>query len=240
MTLVAVVLSAFVLSSCKTDLLVEVQANTAGTGNLTLVATLDRDAAAALGDPQTSLATADLKAAGWTVSTLPSESGLVVTVGHPFRSTAEANQLFSSLSGANGPLKGLVLTRSNRIFNRAINLSGTADLTNGLQTFGDQALATVAQSPSLVGITDDEIARQSGKPVAEVFSFAVSADLGNGKTQTWTVPLGAVEPIVINNTQLVWPAIAGLLAALGGVGLLLWMLIDSRGSKRSPTLHGQR
>lgn len=240
MTIAAVAMSAFVLSSCKTDLRVGVQADTAGSGNLTLVATLDRDAADALGDPATSLATADLKAAGWSVSSVPSESGLVVSASHPFQSTGEANALFSSLSGANGPLKGLVLTRSNRIFNRAINLSGTADLTKGLQTFGDQELATITGSPSFVGLTDDEILRQAGKAPAEAFTFSVNADLGNGKTQTWIVPLGTIEPIVINNTQPVWAAIAGLVAALGGVGLLLWMLIDARGSRRSPKRIGPR
>jgi len=210
--------------------------------------TFDRSALAALGGlPALSsdLNTAGLADSGWHV-TGPSPvagDGAVVTATHPFSSAAEAAQLASSLAGS-GPASSrpfrITLQNRTTFWHVYSELSGTVDLTCGLDCFGDTGLkaatgyATGVNPAPLLG---------SRKP-AQVFLFDVKAQLPGGKSNPdeWTPQLGRITVLsartvswnrgsVILVSVLSAVVLIGLIALVAG---LIWHRRRRRREKGTP------
>lgn len=172
------------LTGCRVSTRVTVDERSAGRGTIRVAVTLDRSALAALGGLSalsSDLDVTGLAASGWQV-TGPSAGpgdGAVVTASHSFSSDAEAAQLASSLAGT-GPASSrpfrFTLTNRTTFWHVYSRLSGTVDLTCGLDCFGDSGLK--ASTGNATGVDPGPLL--GGQNPAQIFSFNVQAHLPGG------------------------------------------------------------
>ena len=110
--------------------------------------------------------------------------------------------------------------------------SGTVDLRDGLEAFGDEAMAAVLEGEPL-GEDPAVIEERLGRPLAEVFTFELVAALPGGTT-TWSPRLGDGRVEVRAETTVHdWPVLG--LAALAVVSFLaLVVVLVVRAVRRRP------
>ena len=239
---------ALLVTACRVDATVDVVATEDGSGSVTVTIELDAEALELVGDPARAVKSDDLVAAGWTVpEPVVGDGGATIEASKDFENPTQFGVIITELSGPDGPLSGFMLERKTPFARTIWELTGTIDLSDGLEAFGDEALSEIVGSP--IGWTAEEIEAQAGIPAAEVFGFELLATLdgtvgGNGSetedgAMSWTARLGSA-PVQVsgtgtsdNNAALIWAGLA--LAALViltfvlAVKLLRYMRRDSRG-----------
>lgn len=191
------------LAGCQTTAMVRVDVEPDGSGSVAVDVYLDAEAAARVGDLSKILAVDDLKKAGWKIvgpasvekvraelgEALP-ESGerrataVQIHLEHPFADVAEANEVLSSLSGPDGPLSDVALTRTSSLFKTDLGFTGTVDLSRGLDAFGDVDL-----TKALGGSLSDTVAA-SGVDKPSGGDLTVGLQLGSGSTLKWSGEMG--------------------------------------------------
>lgn len=137
--LLVLVLGAVALGACRLDVRVDVAMGADGTGEVTVVATVDADVVQQMPGLQDSLVLDDATAAGWTVEgpTATEDGGLTVTLRHPFVSAAEAGVLVNSLGP---PFQGISFERVATDDEITTTLTGSLALPDGFDSFGDANL----------------------------------------------------------------------------------------------------
>src|SRR4051794_23450987 len=105
------VLLAVVLTGCKVDTVVAVDAKPDGSGRVSVVVSLDKEAVDAAGDLRKELVVDDLRRAGWRIDgPVPvAGGGARITATKPFRSPNGANEALDELTGPSGALSSLEL-----------------------------------------------------------------------------------------------------------------------------------
>jgi hypothetical protein len=244
--LAAVLLAVVALSGCQVNTSISVHAEAHGQGTVSVKVTLDQSAVQALGGPSalaSQLDVTDLQAAGWTVSG-PSpgpNSSTVISASHAYSTPAEASQLVADLAGS-GPASSrpfqLRISRRSSFWHVYTDLSGTVDLTCGLNCFGDSGLKASLGSPT--GFNPAPLIAQSHQAPGQVFSFALNARLPgsvastnasarDGGVLTWTPQLG--QTLVLSATTQTWNSghviaifvLAGVLVlVLIVLGVIMW------------------
>jgi hypothetical protein len=216
-----------------------------GSGSVEVAAGLDEDALSQLpdldGDGVSGPAdlaglvrTEDLTAAGWRVS--PPESrddGTTwIRVTHPFGTPDEADQVMAQITGDSGPLQQMHLTRDHPFGRVRYQFRGTADLSGGLEAFGDEGLATLLEGEPL-GEDEAAIEARIGRPLSEAFRFTVTARLP-GAEMSWSPKLG--DPpldMAADSTVFRWPELAlAVVAALSLIALVLVLVMRSLRGRR--------
>ncbi len=141
-----------------------------------------------------------------------------------FADIEEANDILASLSGPDGPLRDVALGRQSSLFSTEWSFAGTVDLSEGLDTFGDEALTRT------LGGTLDEVVAASpgGAPDADALRVALelepstgldwSGEMGNVSVNDATVAAEATlgsapESVDVTARQTRWVAV-GIAAAL--------------------------
>jgi hypothetical protein len=196
-------LAVLVGSACEVRTSVDVVVEEDGSGTVSVavgldeaalaqVPDLDADGVSGVADLTALVRVADLEAAGWTV-TPPAEpsSGFVwIRVSKPFGTPDEANAILAEITGPEGPLRDLSLTRSTGFASTDLSFTGTADLSGGLEAFGDAGLAQALDGEPL-GEDVAEIEQRIGGSVADAFRFDVTVDLpGSSSAASWSPRLG--------------------------------------------------
>jgi hypothetical protein len=197
-----------------------------GSGTVRVTALLDRDAATAVGS---SLRTADLRAAGWTIEPTErrSNGSVAMSVTRGFSNPIEAQGLIGEVAPA--ALKRFTIEQHRGFWRTTTSFKGTIDLSRGVGTFSDPAL-TSAFGGQPVGVTPAQLEKKYGVPIDRLFGLQVAVKLPgkvvdtNAATTTgdgavWTPKLG--EQMSIRASAREWNAwTVGLLAlcALSGVG----------------------
>ena len=198
-------LLALVVAACQVDTTVTVAVEEDGSGDVRVRTALDAAAVERLPDldddgvsgPSDLVALVrveDLAAAGWSVGQ-PEESadgGLSLTVSRPFGTPDEADTILAELTGPSGALRDLHVTRSASFGRTELGFSGTADLSGGLEAFGDEGLAAALDGEPL-GQDAAAIEAALGQPLADAVTLEVVADL-DGESTSWAPRLG--EPPV--------------------------------------------
>jgi len=208
---------------------VTVDARPAGDGTVSVVLTLDRQAAAQFSSLAAALKVDDLRRAGWMVvgPTAAPDGTVTVRASRRFANPAGAQALLVQVSGAAGPLRGLHLIRRRTFGSTRTELAGTVDLRSGVEGFGDPKLATELGLPSLSaglaalhqqGAADPALRVEVAARLPGKLSHANAARVTGG-TAVWTPALGsqlAVDAVASerNSVNLVLAAIA-VLAMLG-------------------------
>lgn len=238
---VLVVLTA---SACQVRTTVAVDVAKDGSGKVTVAVGLDADALRRLPDLDDDgrsttadltrlVRTDDLAAAGWHLSEpvgSAADGGFVwIRATKPFGTPEEAGRVLGEVTGRDGPLRDLRVDRHDSVGRTRFTFEGTADLSGGLEAFGDEGLAAALEG-EVLGQDPSTIEAELGRPLSEMLSLEVSADLpGDSKATAWTPELGG-EPVEMAATGTVrdWWVLAltavavacGLALAVVGVRLI--------------------
>lgn len=170
----------------------------------------------------------DLTAAGWSVGEVSSPDGegfVWLQVTKPFGTPGEAQSVLAELTGPDGGLQDLSVSRSASYGQTSYEFSGVADLSGGLESFGDEGLATALDGEPL-GEDPADIAQRLGAPLEEMVKLSVDVSLPGDVTDEWSPVLGgapvdmAAESTVYNRSVLALTVIA-LVSAVSLVVVLL-------------------
>ena len=225
---------ALVAAACQVRTTVTVDVAEDGSGTVAVAVALDEAAVAQLpdldgdgtggpGDLAALVRDDDLVAAGWQVDEPEAADGqLTLRVARPFGTTEEADLILAGLTGPDGPLRDLHVTRSESFGRTTYGFTGTADLSGGLEAFGDAGLAEALDGEPL-GEDATAIEARVGRPLADAFAFEVTAVLPEGG-DTWTPRLGD-GPVAMEteSTAYDWPVLA--LAAVAAVSLVALVVV---------------
>jgi uncharacterized protein len=229
--LLLVGLVALTATACQVRTTVEVDVAKDGSGTVTVAVGLDADALGRVPDldddgrsTTTDLTglvrTDDLAAAGWHVTgpAGAADDGFVwVRATKPFGTPEEAGQVLAEVAGRDGPLRDLRVDRHDSFGRTRFTFDGTADLSGGLEAFGDEGLAAALEG-EVLGQDPGAIEAELGRPLSEMFSLEVSADLPGDSKAAWTPKLGG-EPVDLAATGTVrdwWVlALTGVAVACG-------------------------
>jgi len=234
------------LAGCQTTAWVRVDVHPDGSGSVAVDVYLDPEAAAKVGNLPKLLAVDDLTRAGWKVTGPASpdkiqaelapkqkhssagfpDGTVQVHLERPFTDPDEANAILHSLSGPDGPFTHLSLSRRSSLFKTQLRVTGTVDLSKGLDTFGDADLSEVlggSLSDAVAGSgseqpTGDEL--QVGLQIVPTGDIEWSGDKGNESMGNETIgaatTLGAApESIDVHASKTRWGPVIAAAVLLG-------------------------
>lgn len=221
-------------SACQVRTVVTVDVDDDGSGTVEVAAGLDKEALSKVPDLDADgtsdaadlaalVRADDLVAAGWKVSkpTRRQDGSTWLTLTRPFGTPEEADRILAQLTGPDGALHNLHVSRRDPFGRTQFGFSGVADLSRGLESFGDQGLAAALDGKAL-GEDPAAIEKRTGQKLADSFRLVIRAKLPRD-TKTWSPRLG--DPplrLEADGTVYHWPSLAlALLAALCVIGLVL-------------------
>lgn len=239
-----VLVLAVLATACQVRTTVTVEVAEDGSGTVEVAVGLDDEALARVPDldadgestPDDLVALVrddDLVAAGWTVAAPEAGDGGVtwLRVSRAFGTPDEADRIMAELTGPDGPLRDFHVTSSESFGRTEYAFSGTADLSGGLEAFGDEGLAAALGGEPL-GEDAAAIEARLGRPLADMVAFEVTAVLP-GAEQTWSPALGD-GPLAMEaeSTRYDWPvlglAAVSVAALVALVAVLAVRLVRSR------------
>jgi hypothetical protein len=246
--LLLAVLAVVVVAGCQVRTEVTVTVDDDGSGEvevavgldpeaLARVPDLDRDGAPSADDLVALVRVDDLTAAGWTLGEIsePDEDGFVwLAATKPFGTPEEAREVLAELTGPDGGLEDLEVTRSSSFGVARYGFSGEADLSDGLEAFGDEGLATALDGEPL-GQDAAAIEQRLGAPLAEMVTLTFRVGLPGGVDDRWEPVLGG-ESVEMKADSTVYdrPALALAVIAVGCLVALAVVLLRRR-SAASPS-----
>ncbi len=182
------VLALVVGTGCRVDVAVGVRVDRDGSGRVTASVLFDQAAALHLGDPVEQPRVADLEAAGWEVEGPVARpgGGQEVRAVKPFASPAAATRAVEELTGPAGPFRSFRVAQDRSFLKTRTALTGTVDLSGGLEAFADPRLR---QQLAEAGADLATIEGQLGQTAGEALHFEVRSQLP-GQTRAWTPALG--------------------------------------------------
>jgi hypothetical protein len=235
-TAVLAVLVVLLATACEVRVDVRIEAQTDGSGVVTVAVGLDQGALDRLGDPATQLRVDDLRQAGWGV-TGPEQrdDGFTwVEASKAFATVEEMQLVVEEVTGPSGVLRDLAIEEGETDAADTYRLTGTVDLSAGLAAFADPAVAEALGGDAFGGVVQDLEAAE-GRPVAEMIDVRVTASIGD-EVQVLAPTLGG-DPQQIDVTEEVPKPISLFLwLGIGAVvlGGLAGVLVVARRRFRDP------
>ena len=225
------------VSACQVRTTVTLDVAEDGSGTVAVAVDLDADAVAQLpdldGDGVSDAADLaalvrddDLVAAGWTVEgpEAGDDGSVRLQATRSFGTPAEADRVLAELTGPSGPLRDLHVTRSESFGRTRFRFEGTADLSGGLEAFGDEGLAAALEGEAL-GEDAAAIEERLDRPLAETFTLEVTAVLA-GRSTSWSPRLGdAPLDMRSDSTRYDWPVLGLALVSVLCLGALVALLV---------------
>lgn len=226
-----------VASACQVRTTVTVDVADDGSGTVEVAVELDAEAVAQLPDLDADGASDaadldalvrddDLVAAGWTVEgpDTGDDGGVRLQAQRSFGTPGEADRVLAELTGPSGALRDLGVTRSESFGRTRYGFEGTADLSGGLEAFGDEGLAAALEGEAL-GEDAAAIEERLGRPLADTFTLEVTARLPGGSS-SWSPRLGdAPLEMRSDSTSYDWPVLGLALVAVLCLGALVALLV---------------
>ena len=218
---------------------VDVDVEADGSGVVAVEVVFDADAAARLGDPGSALALDDLDAAGWAITgpvTSP-DGSVVVGASRPFADPVEGQAVLDSVAGPG--ILGLDVAVDEAFLSTTTKVTGTVDLSAGLDAFADPDLDAAAGGLPFGGVVA-AVESEEGKPVADLLGVEVTWS-GAGSEASVTPKLGdpatttTLESTVTNTTRITVLAVIGGVVLVGGVAALVVVLVRRRRRRRPDT-----
>jgi hypothetical protein len=247
------VLLALLAAGCRLDVGVAVTMQPDGSGTVTVTATADPELVAAAPSALADLRLDDVKQAGWSVSepAKGADGSLALTLTKPFTSPAEANTILAELNGPNGPLHDLTVALDRSFATVSSGLTGSVQLSGGLDAFSDAALAQALGSAPLANVVTTPVDQAVALTVTARFPGQVTTANGEVATDrasvTWRPPLSDGTSTALEarfeqvdegaksarrTSRLAWGALAGYVVVLIAVVLLVTILLRRR--RRAP------
>jgi hypothetical protein len=224
---VALLCVALLCASCKVDAATTIQLNKDGTGTVTVRLTLDAQAVGLIeqggGTLENRVVLTDVKRAGWTASrwVRQPDGGAVITLTHPFHNGAELTQVLTDLTGKNGVLRDVHVTRTRNMFETADGLTVTADL--GLLRSGVRADKELSSRLQAAGINVDKVDYVLGAQLQQAFTMGLTLVIPTNKTTTMHLSGGQTDTVSLNSSKVQWNRI--MLTLIGGMLVFLALLL---------------
>lgn len=212
------------LSGCQIDVRVDTVVEDDGSGTVTVAVGLDDAALARVGDPDATFHVDDLRAAGWTVA--PAErDGTDVTwvrATKAFSQPSEAGAVMTEITGPDGPLRDVALTKDASVARTTWRFAGTVDLTDGLAAFSDPEVAAALGGDPFGGNVQ-VIEAEEGRPATEMIDVTMTVDLPGADVKTFTPAFADAQPtsLATESTELFPVPFLGGEAGGGPLGLVL-------------------
>lgn len=198
--LVAVVAAIVIpLTACQVNVDVSTKVNEDGSGTVTVAAGFDDKALARLGKPDIAIVVDDMKAAGWEFNPpVRGTDGLTWYRGTKrFATPQEATAIYEQFTGERGPFRDFALDKQSSLGRTTWSYKGTVDLTGGMRSFGEPALAQVLQG-DMFGGKVSEVEATEGKPVSQMFTLRMAVDLPGSETREWRPSFADPAPTQLN------------------------------------------
>ena len=179
---------------------------------------LDRNGVSDAADLSVLVRTDDLRATGWDIGAPSTDSdGFTwIRATKPFGTPEEAAAVLNELTGANGPLRDWSLSRKHSFGKTTYDFAGTADLSGGIEAFGDEGLAAALDREPLDATA---IEQRYGAPLSDLVTLKIRASLPGDTKASWSPTLGgSAVPLKANSTVYDTPVLA--LAALAILAVL--------------------
>lgn len=237
-TFIAVLALALVCAACNVDVSVDVAMQSDGSGTVRVTATADAEVVRQAPGLAADMRFTDIQAAGWHVEgpAATPAGGLQVVLTHDFASPTEANAVLAGLNGPSGPLTAITLARTHEKSTATYTLSGSLQVTGGLDAFSDaDLLAAVGATPyaAQIGAAGVQPAQavtirfQAKLPGTVQTSTATAGSASSPTGLAWNVPLdGTALNVATISTQKdsrnIW---AGPLAKGALIALIAWIVI---------------
>lgn len=235
------ILAVVVAAGCQVTTTVTVQMEEDGSGQVEARLGLDGDALSHVPDldgtgagSDTNLRalirTDDMEAAGWEVAGPQAEGDTTwLTAVKRFGTPEEGTTVLAELTGPNGALGDLELSRQTSFGTNELAFRGTADLSGGLEGFSDEGVAELLDG-QLLGEGPEDIEQRYGQPLEEMYHLDVRVLLPDDAESSWAPELGG-EPVAMEAATTQYNVAAFVLAAMAAlclvalVGILLVRLI---------------
>ena len=232
---VAAVVLLLALVGCQAKLEVHTTVEADGSGTVEVGVGLDAEAVAKAGDLGAQLRVDDLRAAGWTVTgpTEEADGYTWVRATKPFADAAGATAVLNEVNGPDGAFGGWTVKKSSSPLSTSYSVTGSVDLTKGLETFSDAKLDQSLGADGLGG-TIAQIEADQGRPVSDMVDVEVTVTVP-GATRTYTPSLADSDPTPVKVTSSRASGLVNVLLLVAlvliTVPLLLWL--RQRMSRRS-------
>jgi len=207
-----------------------------GAGTVRAGLGLDAEAARTVGDLAAALRVDDLRQAGWKIDGPRREGdGLTwVRVSRPVSDTKEAAAALAQLSGTNGPFRGLTVVSTHSLLHNRTSLSGSVDLSGGLNGLADPDLTSKIGGG--VPLDLDGLRKEFGTDLDKVVQVSFEARLPGsadanttekaGERLVWRPRLGDRLPIraVSNGLNLLPLAVMATVMLMAAGGGTAWLV----------------
>jgi len=224
---VALLCIALCCAGCKVDATMAVHLNKDGTGTVSIRLTLDAQAVSLVeqggGKLENRVVLTGLTHAGWTASHWQRLSGgaATITFSHPFHDPAELTQVLTELTGKNGVLTDVHVTRTRNMFEQRDGITLTADLSrlrSGVRN--DKELASRLKA---AGINVDQVDFVLGAQLQQAFTLGVTLGIPPNKTTTAHLAAGQSDTVDLSSSKVQWNRL--MLALIGGMLVFLALLL---------------
>ncbi|MDH3755685.1 MAG: hypothetical protein OEU32_17615, partial [Acidimicrobiia bacterium] len=172
----------FVAAACEVAVDVVVDVSADGSGVVGVEVELDAEASARIPDLAELVRLDDLTEAGWTVEG-PDDAengGVVLRATKPFDEPSRLGDVLDEITGPGGAFQDFELSRTTEFAQTDFDISGTVDLSRGIDLFTDAELAESLDDRPF-GIDLDALEREIG-PLSDAVSFSFTARLpGTGE-----------------------------------------------------------
>ncbi|MGI8758784.1 MAG: hypothetical protein ACR2K0_05715 [Acidimicrobiales bacterium] len=171
-------LIALAAGGCRMDVEVGIDVAGDGSGQVLVAVELDSEATGRITDLADQLRVEDLLAAGWALDgpRRQADGSTTIRASKPFATPEAAQEVFTEISGVDGPFRGFALERRTSFLVTDYAFGGEVDLTAGLEGFGDEELRRRLEG-SGVGLGAAELEQLAGAGIEEAFGFEVRASL---------------------------------------------------------------
>lgn len=208
-------IAVLLLAACRIDITTSINVADNGSGVITVNVSADSATVEAAPELADSLNLDDLRQAGWdaTVQADRPGGGLLVVLSQSFTSTDQATELLAQLSGTDGPLRELALSRTGGMNDATFKFSGRGGLPQGLAGFADaEALSVLGGAPFTQSLN------ASGASLSDTLGMTLRITMPGDAldttgeqsarddddrftTFTWTVPVDGTEVSLAASTR---------------------------------------
>jgi hypothetical protein len=210
-----VALGVLVLAGCRVDTALTVHVNEDGSGVVTARVRLDEAAVTAATSGGLPLAQAvrldDLTQAGWRSTGWREQKGggAVLAISKPFARAEDAGAVVAELSGPDGPVRDVKVTRDGSTFTTKWSFSGVADLKapkTGIATDQELIQKLAAERVNVAALETRLVA-----DALQSFRLRVTADLPQASAKVYPVKPGTAVAMETSSSQTATGRIALLL-----------------------------
>ena len=226
-----------VVTACRVDVEVGIDAEADGSGRVRVEVVADKELADSV-DLSAGVRVDDLRQAGWSVETARQpDGGFRVVATKPFDDTEGARLAVEEVSGPTGPFQDFRLEQSRSFARTTTRFTGTVDFARGIEAFGDPGVRE-ALGGSDVGVDLARLEQVLNGPVDRAVGVRVAVRLpgeveSNAPQATsngarWELRLRDRVDLTAESTAWNLTNLAGAAAAVLATVALLAVLVASR------------